>query len=254
MFQRSYIVLPSDAGTGGIIKPRNLTDCLQDTADMQVAELKADAHSIMESGYAYILVHAKITIDRWPKLGETITIRTWYNVNDGLYLFRGYDMRSGDGVTLMNGNTSWLLLDLARLRPVKPKKALPQIFISNGEGNPYISSEFADLPKELAGASENSRTKSFEVRLHDLDASGHANNAVYIEWAVESVPKEVSMKYQLSGWDVIYRKGAYLGDEVIVNTQEELICEENSPKVAFTGTMKAGERYLCTVRTYWSYL
>jgi len=251
MFERSYTVLPSDAGTGGTIKPRNLTDCLQDTADMQVAVLKADVHSVMESGYAYILVHAKINIDRWPKLGETITIRTWYNVNDGLYLFRGYDMRSGDGVTLMNGNTSWLFLDIARLRPVKPKKVLPQIFISNGEGNPYIPSEFTDLPKELAGACENERKNIFEVRLHDLDASGHVNNAVYIEWAVESVPKEISKNYQLSGWDVTYRKGAYLGDEVIVNTQEELIYEGNSPKRILTGAMKSGEKFLCTVRTYW---
>jgi len=246
MFERSYTILPSDVGMGGVMKPRNLLNCLQDTADMAVTELKADVHSVIENGYAWILVHMKMSVGCWPELGEKITIHTWHNANNGLYIFRAFDLRSDDEKTLMSGSTSWILFDLARSRPVKPKKNLPYVFLSNGEENPLVPSEFTELPKEC---SSNSRQKNFEVRLHDLDANDHVNNAVYIEWAVESVPREVSTKYQLSGWDVNYRKGAYLGDEVIVNTQEDSTNESNSP--IFTGTMKIGETFLCSVRTYW---
>jgi medium-chain acyl-[acyl-carrier-protein] hydrolase len=251
MFERSYTILPSDAGAQGIIKPRNLIDCLQDTADMAVAELKADVHSVAESGYAWILVHEKISVDRWPKLSEKITIRTWHNVSDGPYTFRAFELRSEDNTTLMNGSTSWLLLDVARSRAVKPKKILPQIFVHDGEKNPYVPNEFTELPREHSLLSENSNSKSFEVRLHDLDSNDHVNNAVYIEWAVESVPREISTNNKLSGWDVIYRKGAYLGEEVIVSTREELNNEKNSQAKIFTGTMKTGETFLCTARTYW---
>ena len=52
MFERSLKILPSDAGTGGVIKPRNLIDCLQDTADMAAGELKAYVHSVLDKGYA----------------------------------------------------------------------------------------------------------------------------------------------------------------------------------------------------------
>jgi medium-chain acyl-[acyl-carrier-protein] hydrolase len=100
-------------------------------------------------------------------------------------------------------------------------------------------------------SSEHLYKKNFEVRLHDLDSNEHVNNAVYIEWAVESVPREIFANYQLSGWDVVYRKGAYLGDEVIVNTLEETDFEAYSPIKTFTGTMKTGDIFLCTVRTYW---
>jgi len=248
MFERSYTILPSDVGTGGIIKPRNLVNCLQDTADIAVTELKADVHSVMEKGYAWILVHVKMSVYRWPELGEVITIRTWHNVNDGLYTFRAFELRSDDRKVIMDGSTSWLLLDIVRSRPVKPKKNMPQIFILNSEENPHVSSEFTELPRET---SEKSQRKNFEVRLHDLDANAHVNNAVYIEWAVESVPKEVSTNCQLSGWDVIYRKGTYLGDEVMVYTQEDPIYDNSSPTKAFTGTMKVGETFLCAVRTYW---
>ena len=253
MFENSYIILPSDAGTGGIIKPRNLVDCLQDAADMAAAEMKVDVHSVMELGYVWMLVHVKMTAERWPKLGERINIRTWHSVTDWLYTFRAFDLHSDNGEPLMNGSTSWILLDLARSRPVKPKLSLPQTFISVGKRNPPVPSEFTDLPKEFSGFSENSFTRNFVVRLHDLDANDHVNNAVYIEWAVESVPKEVYMNYRLSGWDVTYRKGAYLGDEIIVNTQEESINEKESLERIFTGTMKTKDAYLCTVRTYWKY-
>ena len=248
MFERSYTILPSDAGAGGVIKPRSMVDCLQDTADMAASELKADVHSVMDRGFAWVLVHVKMSADRWPELGEVITVRTWHNVNDGLYTFRAFDLRSDDGKALMNGSTSWLLLDLARSRPVKPVKNMSQIFILDGNENPHVSSEFTELPRET---SENAHKKNFEVRLHDLDANDHVNNAVYIEWAVESVPQEVSMNYQLSGWDVNYRKGAYLGDKVIVSTQEDPIYDNNSPIKTLTGTMKIGETFLCAVRTHW---
>ena len=72
-----------------------------------------------------------------------------------------------------------------------------------------------------------------------------------VEWAVESVPREVTANFRLSGWEVNYRKGAYLGDEIIVNTQEDTIYEGGSQVKIFTGTMRAGETFLCTVRTYW---
>ncbi|MCL1941151.1 MAG: thioesterase [Synergistaceae bacterium] len=250
MFERIYTVLPSDVGTAGVMKPRNLLNCLQDTADMAVTALKADVQSVLENGYAWILVHVKMSAERWPGLGEKIAVRTWHNVNEGLYTLRAFDLRSGDGRELMSGCTSWLLLDLVRSRPVKPKKNLPQIFVVEGEEYPSISGDFTELPREFSEG-ENARKKSYEVRLHDLDANDHVNNAVYIEWAVESVPREVTANCRLSGWEVNYRKGAYLGDEVIVNTQEDIIYENDSSVKIFTGTMMAGQTFLCTVRTYW---
>ena len=251
MFEHSYTILPSDAGTGGIIKPRNLVDCLQDAADMAAAEMKVDVHSIMELGYVWILVQVRMAADRWPKLGEKITIRTWHSVTDGLYTFRAFDLRSDKGEAIMNGNTSWILLDLARSRPVKPIVNLPHAFISDGESNPPVSSEFVELPRKHSGFFKNAYTTNFSARLHDLDANDHVNNAVYIEWAVESVPKEIYMSHHLSGWDVIYRKGAHLGDDVIVDTKEELASDKNSPARIFTGTINTKDDYLCTVRTCW---
>ena len=250
MFERFYTVLPSDVGKTGVIKPRNFVNCLQDTADIAVTELKADVNSALEKGYAWILVRVKMSVERWPELGEKITIRTWHNVNDSLYTFRAFDVRSLDEKALLSGCTSWLLLDIIRSRPVKPKNNLPQLFVHIGKESPYIPDEFSELPRNNELNTENSNKKSFDVRLHDLDANDHVNNAVYIEWAVESVPREVSLNCQLSGWDVIYRKGAHYGEEVMVNTQEEPILNDSEIRT-FNGIMSIGDTYLCTVRTHW---
>lgn len=241
MYERSHDVLPSDVWGNGTMKPRRLIDCLQDTADLAVRSLDADTQTVLSRGYAWVLVHGDMFIRRWPELGERLTIRTWHNVNDGLYVFRAFDVSDKSGSQLCECKTSWLLIDLARGRPVKSKPNLPQIFINDGESNPNVSSEFVSLPKEMEGLCSE---KIFEVRAHDLDSNDHVNNAVYIEWAVESVMECEPLEKNIRGWDVNYRKSAHLGDTIKVESYKE--------GSSYTSMISSGKVFLCAVRTYWN--
>lgn len=246
MFERSYTVLPSDVGARGTMKPRNFLNFLQDTADMAVKDLGADILDMIERGYAWVLVNSKISVLRYPVLGEKLTIRTWHSLPEGLYTYRAFDVRSqlDRSRPVLLGSTSWILIDLTRTRPVKPKEHMTDSFIDDQTQD--VPEDFSDLPRHPESDVFDERV--FRVRMHDLDPNEHVNNAVYVEWAVESVPVEVLQEFRLTDWEVSYRKSAKFGDTVLVRT-----CADTTDNASptFTATMTVGDKFLCTVRTVW---
>ncbi len=59
----------------------------------------------------------------------------------------------------------------------------------------------------------------FKVRMHDLDLNGHVNNAIFVEWAVETVPKEILASCTPMVIDVLFQKEALYGDTIRSQTQ-----------------------------------
>lgn len=53
----------------------------------------------------------------------------------------------------------------------------------------------------------------------DLDLNKHVNNVVYIQWALESVPKDIILENHPLEVEAAYRAEAFFGEEVISRTQ-----------------------------------
>ncbi|SLM28248.1 Acyl-acyl carrier protein thioesterase [Desulfamplus magnetovallimortis] len=72
----------------------------------------------------------------------------------------------------------------------------------------------------------------FKVRMHDLDLNGHVNNAIFVEWAVETMPEKILSCYSPEIIDVIFNKESLYGDTVISKTeiyQNRCSSEPNCP-------------------------
>ena len=46
----------------------------------------------------------------------------------------------------------------------------------------------------------------FKVRYGDIDSNMHVNNVRYVEWAVESLPLETVLNYELKELNVVFEK------------------------------------------------
>jgi len=64
-----------------------------------------------------------------------------------------------------------------------------------------------------------------------LDWNRHVNNAVYIQWALESVPPDLLMSRRPMELEVSYRAEAFYGDEVLSAAQR--VPEGESAEAAF---------------------
>ena len=215
MYERELIVLPSDASCRGQIKLRSFMNYLQDTASVAVADLEGTSSELMARGYAWILTRYEVEIiGQLPSLDEHFIVRTFHDPNHGYGTLRVFEVNGVDGAPLAWAKTSWLLLDLAAGRPVRPAVHIPEITMRD---TAPIDPDFQNLPDFPAGAEV--QEVPWAVRFHDLDSNGHVNNAAYFEWVFEVTPVDL-MSYNLREVAASFRASARWGESLRIRTAE----------------------------------
>ena len=219
MYTREVKILPSDAAFNGQIKLRNFLDYLQDTASLAVEDLEGSTSELMARGYAWVLTRYEIefTAEDLPSLDDVIKINTFHDPNHGYGTLRVFKVSKINQNILAWAKTSWLLLDLAAGRPVKPVEHLPEILTRDNES---ISPDFREIPKLNLN---NIIEAPCEIRFHDLDVNGHANNAAYFEWVFEAsryIQDFDLMKYKLKSVSANFRSGVKWGDNLKILISE----------------------------------
>ena len=239
MYIREVTVQPSDVSSTGALKLRNLLDYFQDTAGLAVEDIEGTSSDLIARGYAWILTRYEIEfLGNMPSLDEKFLIKTFHDPNHGYNTLRVFDVSDKNGKPLVWAKTSWLLLDLAAQRPVKPIAHLPEI-ISRDTGE--ITPDFQDIP--VINEDEIVKSVEFPVRFHDLDYNSHVNNAVYFAWVYDETPLDF-MNYELKSIQASFRSGAKFGEKVKLNysfKDNNILCEITRENIK-----KPSANFLCT--------
>ena len=199
--------MPSDASETGAIKLRSLLDYFQDTASLAVEDIEGTTSQLIARGYSWVLTKYEIELfGELPAIDETFTITTYHDPEHGFNTLRV--LKTGFAFA----KTSWLLLDLAARRPVKPKAHLPEITSHNVEA---IPPEFREIPK--AGELDVIAEDVHKVAFHDLDMNAHVNNAVYFQLVYDSA-HSIYPRHKLLSVSADFRKGAKIDESITITT------------------------------------
>jgi medium-chain acyl-[acyl-carrier-protein] hydrolase len=100
-------------------------------------------------------------------------------------------------------------------RPVRLSRYMPDRYL-----DPETS---GDIPafKTLREPDRVDFELPFKVRMHDLDLNGHVNNAIYLEWAVETVPRAFLLANRPENLEVTFQRESFYGDKIVSRTQIE---------------------------------
>ena len=206
MYLRELTVLPSDASCHGRLKLHSLLDYLQDTASLAVRELEGTSSELLARGYAWVLLRYEVEVlAPLPALDERFVVGTFHDVEHGYNTLRVFNVDRPDGTPLAWAKASWLLLDLASGRPVRPKAHLPRI---DERYTGPIDPDFPDIPAPDPDAP--CTEVLWPVRFHDLDVNAHVNNAAYFEWIFEATPIDL-MEFEPRGISASFRSGIRWG-------------------------------------------
>ena len=215
MYKRELTVLPSEASCRGQIKLRSLINALQDTAALAVADLEGTSSELMSRGYAWVLTRYEVELmGPLPLLDEKFVVGTFHDPSHGYGSLRVFQINRPEGTPLAWAKTSWLLLDLAAGRPVRPAVHIPEI--TERDTGP-IDPDFRDIPNfpDSTGAME----MPCPVRFHDLDVNGHVNNAAYFEWIFEATPLDL-MAWDVRSISASFRSSARWGEDLRIRVAE----------------------------------
>lgn len=148
----------------------------QEAAISHAERLGVGRAAMAGRGQGWVLSRITVFMERRPRWGETITVRSWPRGGERLFALRDYDIRDASGAPLVRGRSSWLILDLEKRRPLRPQAVMDNLPL-----NPGLDA----LPGGGGGLEARDgliRAGERRALYSDIDYNGHVNNVRYIQW------------------------------------------------------------------------
>ena len=202
MYEMKSRVRYSEVGADRKLTLISLIDYLQDCATFHSEDLGLGLDYLEEKNMAWVLVSWQIIVDRYPELGEDITVQTWAYGFRSFYADRNLVIRGPHDEILARANSLWLLINLDTGHPMK---ALPEQVEKYGTG-PKLDMEYA--PRKIKQPDTFENIEPVEVYRHMIDTNGHMNNGQYVLIAREMLPQGFSVRQVRTE----YKNAAVLGD------------------------------------------
>ena len=185
-----------------------LAGYLQEVAGQHAHALGCGMEALRGRGLTWVLSRQRIEVPRPVRLGDELEVASWASGVERLFAHREFVVTGGGGEEVARASTSWLVLDVAARRPVRPDEVLEPALRARLDP---VAPVPARLPPVPPGAPE----RRFEVRLQEIDRNLHVNHVSYLAWALDSVPPEHWAASRACAVEVHYLAEARLGEAVL---------------------------------------
>lgn len=195
----------------------SIINYFQDCSTFQSEDIGKGLAYLEQAKHIWLMNSWQIMINRFPSIGEYITIGTWSYGIKSMYGYRNFVIHDSKGQVCAAANSVWVLVDSTTHHPVK---------VTEEDISGYCTGEKYDMPyapRKIEVPSDLTTQKEFTVIKANIDTNNHVNNGQYIRMAEEYLPSTFKTKQMRAE----YRLSAILGDTII-------------PKLSLTDT-------LCTV-------
>lgn len=158
-----------------------------------------------------MLSRLDLKMDRLPVEGEEVLVTTWPSGLDRLFAQRSFVVSDADGTRLGGALYSYLVVDFATRRPLRPERVIPADLkvdapepcegLGGGAGEPG--------PGTLAALSP-----AFSERAspRHIDHNGHVNSAHLADWLCDAPPREARGNGALRRLKVDFMNELLLGE------------------------------------------
>lgn len=228
----------------GLVRLPVVMTWLQDAGIEHALQLKVAVRDLRKLGLTWVLSRLTLELNRYPRGGEQILVRTWPVTCEGHFSIRDYQLLDAAGTQIGQATTSWAVLNLTSRRPVRISDHVPPYPLHPERA---LHDPFATLP-----LLDNCTTAlQLPVLRADLDLNRHVNNTVYAGWALEAVPSEIADTCRPTRLEIGFRAEALYGDTI----RSCCAAVPDDPLTLLHRIEHAGDgRELCRLRTTWKSL
>ncbi len=192
----------SEIDSEGCLMLPALLNYFQDVTTFQSEDLGLGIAYTKERNLAWVLSAWQIVVDRYPGMGEKVTVGTFPTEFKAFMGSRNFYMLDEKGEYLAKANTLWSLL-----RTDTGKPSLPTADMLSG----YILEEKLEMdyaPRKIAVPEGGIERESIYVKKHHLDTNHHVNNGQYVSIAMEYLPEN----FVITQMRAEYKMQAFLDD------------------------------------------
>lgn len=196
----------SETDEHGRLSLLGIINYMQDCSTFQSEDAGVGVRHLDSNHKAWLLSSWQIMIDRYPKLGEPLTVGTWHCSFKGIYGYRNFVLRDGEGRDFVRAGSVWFLFDTEKNVPIRVQ---PEDTAPYGAEEPALV--LSPAPRKIAVPDASVTGKPIVVAGHHIDTNHHVNNAQYVDMARESIPEGLKIREIRAD----YKKAAVLGDVII---------------------------------------
>lgn len=197
-----------------------LIDIFQDCSIFHSEAIGFGPKRLKEEKKAWVLTHWHIVVERYPHLGEEVTVGTFPSGFKTVSAKRSFYLRDDAGSIIARANSTWGFIDLSTGKPVRPS---PDHVAAYGLREPL---EMPAEARKIALPEMLEPCDPITVRRDLIDTNEHVNNSQYVRIALGVLPAEV----RPDRVRVDYKRSAVLGDVL----HPQLALEESRSVVALT--------------------
>lgn len=161
-FQKDYEIYYFQIDPYKEITPLSILHYFEDIAIAHSESVGLGMDNLLAQNKGWVLNRWLLRMDKYPKLGEKISIETWPSKFERFYGTREFSIKDSEGNRLGQASSQWIYLNLDKKRPMR----IPEHF-----GKLYGLTEmralehpFLDIPKMTNIHSET----NFHVRRSDI--------------------------------------------------------------------------------------
>ena len=169
------------------LKPASFMNLAQEAAGRHAVYLGFGYDDLIASDTAWILSRVHVEFPDAPLWREDITLTTWHKGLNRLFFLRDFVLTDKDGRERVKATTSWLVMNLETRRLVRDPKLMEEGTVCH-ENVIETPADKVQMPKDA----EPEFVFSHHVSYSDVDTNGHANNAMYMQWAMDAVGYDIT--------------------------------------------------------------
>ena len=244
IYEQDFILFSCFIDCKSNLSPQHLLLLMQEVAWGHVDKHNIGWDYLTQFNRFWALTRVHVKIFRIPSWKETVTLRTWGKLSNGVSHFRDHEMLDKEGNVIVAATSTWVILDFTTGRPQKVTD-LPTYLYVNEHKNAIV--ENAPKIKHISFPKEEREYKP--VLYSDIDINQHVNNSKYLQFAIDTLPFDYVQKHTLREFYLNFTYQAKLGDAFAVQYEE--IEKDN---FIFNIYLKDGDVELAKVQTIWESL
>lgn len=238
--EQEYFVRYSEMDYNKQVKPSAFLNFLQDVATISADKSGFGYADVYPKNLGWFLLKYHMEFSDYPQNEEKLLIKTEARGYNKMFAQRDFEIYNTKNNLIGRIVSYWTLVDLKDKSIVMPYDIFPDKMKKVEKREDDLS--FLKIqPIERVDYSEE-----FKVRFDDIDVNMHANNANYIIWAFETLPKEFRHNHKIKTLDMIYKKEIQYGNAVLSEVQ----ADDNVMKIAVKNKTTGDE--LCLIKTEFS--
>lgn len=212
VYTTQYSVSALHSDCFGNCRPSYLLRFSQEAAEEQCRLLGTHRAAMDEKNYFWAIIRQRIEITRLPRIGQTITLKTWPMPTTRVAYPRAAEGFDEAGNSLFKIISIWIIMDKSSRSMILPGKS------GVGVAGTLLGTELKTPPGLSAGDYANHTAR--KVSFFDLDQNCHMNNTRYIDWVFDLLPASYHKDHPLKALTVCYNNEALEDQDINLSWSE----------------------------------